>query len=253
VPSSRAMVLGCEIDRLDLTETLGRCEAVIDSHGFAHQISINAAKLVAFHDDPRLREIIAQSQIVSPDGQVIVWASRLLGDPLPGRVNGTDLMFLLFGLAERKGYGVFILGAKKDVLEQAAARLKTLYPQLRLVGYRDGYFRDDEVEDVCGQIRAARPDILFVAMSSPRKEYWAAEHAADLGVPLVMGVGGSIDVVAGVTRRAPRWMQRSSLEWFYRLIQEPRRLWRRYFFTNTRFLNLLARELVARRLAGARG
>ncbi len=245
---ARVEVLGCEIDRFDTRETVRRCDDVIASRGFAQHICINAAKLVALSDDPQIRGIIERCDIVSPDGQSIVWASKLLGDPLPERVNGTELMFHLFELAQEKDYGVFILGAKEHVLERAVARLRASYPRLRIVGYRDGYFSDEEGADVAEQVRDARPDILFVAMSSPRKEYWLGEHARTLGVPFVMGVGGSIDVVAGETRWAPPWMRRAGLEWLFRLLQEPRRMWRRYLVTNARFLGLLGRELVRRRI-----
>lgn len=246
----RVDVLGCEIDRLDTDETLRRFDEVIASGGFVQHVFVNAAKIVAFHRDQRMREIIRGCDFVSPDGQSIVWASKLLGDPLAERVNGTELMFHLFDLSQEKGYGVFILGARREVLKRAIERLGGLYPRLRLVGHRDGYFSDEESADVAREVRDARPDILFVAMSSPRKEYWIAEHGRTLDVPLVMGVGGSIDVVAGVTRWAPPWMRRAGLEWLFRLIQEPRRMWRRYLVTNVRFLGLLGRELVRRRIGG---
>ena len=248
----RVDVLGCEVDRLDMGETLRLCEETIETGGFAQHVCINAAKLVSLRDDRRLREIVERCEVVSADGQSIVWASRLLGEPLPERVNGTELMFRLLDLAERKGYGVYVLGARRQILERAVARLREDYPALRIVGHHDGYFHDEDGAAVADAIRAAAPQILFVAISSPRKEYWLAEHGRALGVPLVMGVGGSIDIVAGVTRRAPRWMQRAGLEWLFRLLQEPRRMWRRYLTTNARFLNLLGRELVRRRLAARR-
>jgi N-acetylglucosaminyldiphosphoundecaprenol N-acetyl-beta-D-mannosaminyltransferase len=247
---ARVDVLGCEIDRLDTRETLRRCDEVIASGRFAQHVCINAAKLVALYDDPRIREVVERCEIVSADGQSIVWASKLLGEPLPERVNGTELMFHLLALAQEKGYGVFILGAKKDVLVRAVERLRASYPRLRIVGYRDGYFSDAESADVAAEVRAARPEILFVAISSPRKEYWLAEHGRNLGVPFVMGVGGSIDVAAGVTRWAPPWMRRAGLEWLFRLLQEPRRMGRRYLVTNARFIGLLGRELVRRRTGG---
>ena len=186
---------------------------------------------------------------MSADGQPVVWASRLLGDPLPGRVNGTDLMLRLLALAEAEGLRVYILGARRDVLEEAVTRLREQYPRLVIAGYRDGYFSDEENVEVCAEIRASGAHVLFIAMSSPKKEYWLAERARDTGVRVAMGVGGSIDVVAGRVRRAPVWMQRAGLEWLFRLLQEPRRLGRRYTSTNARFLLLLARELVARRPA----
>jgi len=243
----RARVLGCDIDRLDMQQTLERIEQLIADGDFAQHVAINAAKLVAMRDDPSLRDIIARCELVSADGQSVVWASRLLGDPLPTRVAGIDLFQELLALAERRGYRVFILGAKPDVLEQAAANIRDRHPDLQLAGVRDGYFADDEGAEVADEIRAARPDMLFVAMSSPKKEYWLGDHGRTCGVPFVMGVGGSVDVLAGVTRRAPAAWQRLGLEWAYRLVQEPSRLWRRYYATNTRFIGLVAREVLGRR------
>ncbi len=243
----QAEVLGCRIDRLDMDASLRRCDELIRAGAPAQHVVVNAAKLVMLQEDRRLRSIVAGCALVNADGQAVVWASRLLGDPLPGRVAGIDLMFRLLALAEQKRYRVFILGARPRVLDRALASIGKLHPGLAIVGARHGYFSEDENESLCAEIRTARADILLVAMPSPRKEYWLAEHGAGLGVALLMGVGGSIDVLAGVTHRAPAWMQRAGLEWSYRLVQEPRRLAGRYVTTNTRFISLVLLELVARR------
>jgi N-acetylglucosaminyldiphosphoundecaprenol N-acetyl-beta-D-mannosaminyltransferase len=145
------------------------------------------------------------------------------------------------------GCSPYILGATTEVLETAVARIRQRHPGISIVGYRDGYYDMADEDAVAASIATARPDILFVAMSSPRKEYFLARHAPTMSVPFVMGVGGAIDVVAGLTRRAPMVWQRLGLEWLFRLAQEPRRLGRRYFFTNTRFVFLLSREVVKRR------
>ena len=244
----RALVLGCHIDRLDMPQTLARCEDLITQREFAQHVAINASKLVAMHRDRELRRIVEACELVSADGQAVVWASRLLGDPLPERVAGIDLMQELFAVAERSGFRVFILGAKADILERARARIMARHPRLQLVGMRDGYFTDEEGAEVAEEVRGARPDILFVAISSPRKEYWLGRYGRAIDVPFVMGVGGAIDVVAGITQRAPGPLQRVGLEWAYRLAQEPRRLWRRYAVTNLRFAWLLAGALARRRL-----
>ena len=243
----RANVLGCPIDRLDMTKTLARCEQLIADRGFAQHVAINAAKLVAMRKNTRLATIVRACELISADGQSIVWASRLLGDPLPERVAGIDLMYELLALAERRGYRVYILGARPEVLEQAVERIKAKHPRIPLAGHRHGYFTEDEGASVAAQIQAARPEMLFVAISSPLKEYWLARHGRETGVPFVMGVGGSVDVIAGLTSRAPGLMQRAGLEWLYRLAQEPRRLVRRYVVTNARFLLMLVRELMTRR------
>lgn len=246
----RADVLGCAIDRLDMDATLAAIETKIASRAFTQHMAINAAKLVTLHRDPKMREIVAGCELVNADGQAVVWASRLLGDPLPERVAGIDLMSTLLGLAERRGYRVFFLGARPEVLERAVERLRAQHPDLLVAGMRDGYFSAEEEAGVCDEIRASRADVLFVAMSSPRKEYFLGEHGTALDVPFVMGVGGSIDVIAGVTRRAPVTWQRLGLEWLYRLLQEPRRMFRRYAVTNARFIALVGREMLTGR--GAR-
>lgn len=242
--SPRADILGCAIDRLDMRDTLAAVEDAIAERRYTQHMAINAAKLVTMEHDERLREIVAACELVSADGQSVVWASRLLRDPLPERVAGIDLMHALVELAERRGYRVYFLGAKADVLERAVERLRERHPRLVVAGARDGYFGEDEEADVAAAIRASRADIVFVAMSSPRKEYFLGAHGAGLGAPFVMGVGGSIDVVAGVTRRAPVLWQRLGLEWLFRLLQEPRRMFRRYAVTNARFALLLGRALV---------
>jgi N-acetylglucosaminyldiphosphoundecaprenol N-acetyl-beta-D-mannosaminyltransferase len=251
-PSSvpgRARILGVDIDRLDMDETVRRCAELIDSGGPVQHVSVNVAKIVAVRDDERLRGIVERCHLVSVDGQPVVWASKALRDPLPERVAGIDLMFRMLGLAEERGYRVYVLGAKQEVLETAVARLAERYPRLTIAGYHHGYFAEEDSAAVCEAVRAAEPHILLVAMSSPRKEYWLADHAVELGVPFSMGVGGSIDVVAGLTKRAPDLMQRLGLEWFYRFVQEPRRLGPRYLRTNARFGGLFVRELFTRRPA----
>jgi N-acetylglucosaminyldiphosphoundecaprenol N-acetyl-beta-D-mannosaminyltransferase len=246
---TRANVLGCPIDRLTMAETVARCDALISARQPARQVSINAAKLVALRPDPHLRSFVSRSQIVSADGQAVVWASRILGDPLPERVAGIDLMYALLALAQRNAYGVYFLGSRPEVLEAAIAQLTQRFPGLRIKGYRDGYFAENQTETIIEEIRRTAPDILFVAMSSPRKEHFLDRGAERLGVPFAMGVGGSLDIVAGSVKRAPLWLQRAGLEWLFRFAQEPRRLVRRYTTTNMLFVFLVLREALQKRLA----
>jgi N-acetylglucosaminyldiphosphoundecaprenol N-acetyl-beta-D-mannosaminyltransferase len=243
--TDRADILGCPIDRLGMADTLVAIERAIAAGRYTQHMAINAAKLVARHDDPKLCQIIDGCGLVNADGQSVVWASRLLGDPLPERVAGIDLMAALLELAERRGYRVYFLGAQPEVLQRAVQRLLARFPKLRVAGARDGYFTDGEAPQVCDAIRSSRADVLFVAMSSPRKEYFLGEYGPKLGAPFVMGVGGSIDVIAGVTRRAPDAWQRLGLEWLFRLLQEPRRMFRRYAVTNTRFIALVGLAILS--------
>ena len=230
-----------------MEQSLARCEAAIVSQRYLQHMSVNAAKFVALRDDPEMHRMIAACELITADGQSVVWAARLLGVRLPERVAGIDLMTRLLEVADSKGYGVYVLGARRKVLDAALQRLRERYPRLRLVGSHDGYYADEEAEEICEEIRSSGADILFVAMSSPRKEYFLGERGAQLGVPFAMGVGGSIDVIAGLTRRAPRVLQRVGLEWAYRLAQEPRRLARRYVVTNARFAWLVLKALITRR------
>jgi N-acetylglucosaminyldiphosphoundecaprenol N-acetyl-beta-D-mannosaminyltransferase len=195
-----------------------------------------------------MAEFVRRCALVNADGQSVVWAASLLGRPLPERVAGVDLMHALIAAAEREGLRVYVLGAHQEVLEQALARLAADHPELVIAGARNGYFAEAEEQSVVAQIRATRPDILFIAISSPRKELFLSRYRDELAVPFAMGVGGAIDVIAGRTQRAPMWMRRAGLEWFYRLAQEPRRLWRRYSLVNLRFMRILAGELIRARL-----
>jgi N-acetylglucosaminyldiphosphoundecaprenol N-acetyl-beta-D-mannosaminyltransferase len=242
----RAYVLGCWIDRVDMEQAVAICEEAVLSRQQVQHVAINAFKLVALRADPGLRRVVEGCELVAADSHPILWASRLLGDPLPCHVGGIELMHELFALSERKGYSVYVLGAKPEVLDKAIARIGEMHPRLRIAGYHHGYFDNDDDRAVAEEIAAAAPDILFVAISSPRKEQFLGENRDILNVPVMMGVGGSIDIVAGVTQRAPTWMNRTGLEWLFRLIQEPRRLFRRYAVTNSLFLGILLRELMSR-------
>lgn len=241
-------LFGVEIDAIGLEETVRRIDGFIERGTPAQQVDLNASKLVLMQDDPRLRDIVRRCDHVSVDGQPVVWASRLLGRPVAERVPGIDLMKALLALARAKGYGVFFLGSTPEVLEAMTARLGRDHPGLRIAGSHHGYFSDLESGAIMSLIRASHPEMLFVGMPSPRKEYWLDANFHASGVLFAMGVGGSFDVLAGRIGRAPRWMRRSGLEWSYRLAQEPRRLWKRYLVGNARFLVLVGREFVRLRL-----
>jgi N-acetylglucosaminyldiphosphoundecaprenol N-acetyl-beta-D-mannosaminyltransferase len=232
---------------VDLAEACARVDEIIRARAPSYYVAINAAKVVAYQEDAALREAIDQAHLSTADGQAVVWAARLLGHAVPERVAGTDLMQALLARAAHGGYAVYFLGATDDVVRACVAKARALHPSLRVAGHRDGYFRPDEEAGVVAAIRDARPDILFLGFGTPAKEYFMHRHHRALGVPFVMGVGGAFDVLAGAVGRAPRWMQHLGLEWAFRLAQEPRRMWRRYLVGNTRFMWLVARELLARR------
>jgi N-acetylglucosaminyldiphosphoundecaprenol N-acetyl-beta-D-mannosaminyltransferase len=203
---------------------------------------INAAKIVKMQTDESLKESVRESDVVYADGMSVVWASRLLGHPLPERLTGIDLMHGILSEGNTHGYKVYCLGATAEVLSSVVEEFRVAYPSVQLVGHHDGYFDESEEEAIASQIRSLQPDILFIAITSPKKENFMARWFEHMRVPVVHGVGGSFDVVAGVVKRAPAAWQRLGLEWLYRVIQEPRRLWKRYLVTNTQFLVLLVRE-----------
>ena len=239
-PSRRVALFGAPVDALTLAETVDRSFELADAGGTAQHVVLNAAKIVQMREDDRLRSIVADCDLVNADGQSVVWASRILSHPLPERVAGIDLFDAILERASRTGHRVFFLGATQEVLAEMVVRLRQRHPSLTIAGHRDGYWRDDD--EVVEAVRAARPHFLFLGIPSPRKEYWLSEHAGRLGVPFVMGVGGTFDVVAGKVRRAPLWVQRAGCEWLYRLAQEPRRMWRRYLRGNSMFLALTVGE-----------
>ncbi|WP_457331843.1 WecB/TagA/CpsF family glycosyltransferase [Rhizobacter sp. P5_C2] len=242
----RQEILGCAVDNLSMRETLDRVGAMIAT-GRPHQhVVINADKVVKAARDPALAEIIARCDLVNADGMPVVWASHLLGQPLKERVTGIDLFFELLGRAEQEGWRVYFLGAREGVVNEVVQRAHAKHPQLAIAGHRNGYWQADEEPAVVDAIAQARPDILFVAINSPRKEEFLARWQREMRVPFAMGVGGTFDVMAGLTRRAPRWMQRSGLEWFYRFLQEPRRMFRRYFIEDMGFFRLLAIAMLQR-------
>jgi len=244
--TDRAHVLGVPIDRLDMDQTIVRVERIIAAGAPAQHYALSPTTLVALHEDAGLREIALRSPLVSADGWGIVWTSRWFGDPLPERVTGLDLMERLLDLSQTTGYRSFILGATEAVLARAIANIESRYPKAPIAGFHHGYFARTDEDRVVRLIRDSRADMLFVAMSSPQKEYWIDSHAAELGVPFISPVGGGVDIIAGVTRRAPVFIQRSGLEWLFRVVQEPRRLARRFFVGNMKFAGLLAKEVLTR-------
>jgi N-acetylglucosaminyldiphosphoundecaprenol N-acetyl-beta-D-mannosaminyltransferase len=205
---------------------------------------VNAAKVVNMRRDRLLREDVLSSDVILADGAPVVWASRMLGCSLPERVAGIDLMMGILARGRNRGYRVYCLGATPEVLDAASARIVAECPGLELVGRHHGYFTSEEEPALARDIAATRADVLFIAMTSPRKEEFLARWGRRLGVSVCHGVGGSFDVLAGKVRRAPPAWQRLGLEWLYRVKQEPRRLWRRYLVTNTLFCVLLAREVL---------
>lgn len=236
----RIELFGVPVDALSRSESVARIERLIEEGVPAQHVVLNASKVVMMDADPALRAIIASCAINNADGISILIAARILGYRLPERVTGVDLFGDVLELCDRRGWSVFLLGAEPDVVEAVAAKIERKFPALRIAGFHDGFFDDDAA--IARIIRGSGADVLFLGMPSPKKEYWLASHLNDTGAKLGMGVGGTFDIWAGKTRRAPSWVQRIGMEWLYRLIQEPRRMWRRYLLGNLRFLHLVMKE-----------
>ena len=207
---------------------------------------VNAAKIVNMKRDPELRDAVCSADVIYADGMSVVWASRILRTPLPERVTGIDLMYGILRRGAEHRYRIFCLGATSDVVRKVGATLAADYPGIQVVGCANGYFSADEEEGVAAAIREARPDVLFVGITSPKKERFIARWSDSMDVPVVHGVGGSFDIVAGLTQRAPELWQKLGLEWLYRFKQEPGRLWRRYLVTNVAFMWMVLRERIRR-------
>lgn len=231
----RIDVMGCPVDPLTMEQTLQRVRELIADGGPHQHMAVNANKLVMMHSDPELARVVRESSLINADGSGVVLASRFLGHPLPARVTGVDLFDHLMGLCRDEGYRPFLLGAKQEVLERCANNVLARYPGLELAGMRNGYFTEEEERLVAEQIRESKADMLFVAISSPKKEKFLGTWLEQMRVPFCMGVGGTFDVFAGKTPRAPEWVQQAHMEWAFRLAQEPRRMWKRYLVSNTKF------------------
>ena len=230
-----------------LTSLLDRIGECISSGTHLHLGVVNAAKIVNMQRDPLLDKAVRASDIIVADGQSVVWASRLMNRPLPERVAGIDVMMGILAQGNRLGYRVYCLGATEEVSLAVTDRLATEYPGIEVVGRHDGYFTEKGAATVVEDIVNAAPDVLFVAMSSPKKEEFLARWQELQQVKVIHGVGGSFDVFSGRVKRAPLRWQQYGLEWLYRLCQEPRRMWRRVLVTNTLFIWMLVKALLTRR------
>ena len=245
--------MGCPLDAVSMAETVELVsDAIAARRPFVHA-SLNASKILAARRIPELRVALERCSLVTADGQGVVWAARLLGHPVAERVAGIDLMQQLLARAAADGWSVFVLGAREEVLDEAMDKIRRSLPGIKLVGRHHGYFSADEEDGVVAQIAAVRPELLFVALETPAKELFLERHMEGLSPVFAMGVGGAVDVFAGRKKRAPIWLQRSGLEWFYRFLQDPRRLAGRYIVGNARFMVLVARELAAERLGRRTG
>jgi N-acetylglucosaminyldiphosphoundecaprenol N-acetyl-beta-D-mannosaminyltransferase len=240
----RIKICDIPVDVLTMKETISLIEKAIRENRRIHHVVINAAKVVNAQKDLALKQSIVNCDIINADGQAIVWASRFLRRPLPERVAGIDLMEELVALAAKKGYRIFFLGAKEEIVKKVVGVYSNKYGSNLIAGYRNGYFNKEDECLVANEIANSNANILFVAMSSPHKETFLNTYKNMIQTPFIMGVGGSFDVVSGFIKRAPQWMQDWGLEWFFRTLQEPRRMWKRYLFGNSMFIYLVLKDKI---------
>ncbi len=219
-----ARILGVRVHRVRMAEALQRIEQLISLREPSLVITADANAVLIALEDAEFRALLETAPLVTADGAGLLWAGRRLKQPFPERVSGVDLVEQLTRLSHEKGYRLYFLGAAPGVAEQAAHNLLMKYPNAQIVGVQHGYFQTSDEPAVIAQIAAARPDVLLIGMGMPRQEKWAWAHRDALGAPVMIGVGGSFDVYAGVVKRAPRWMQRTGCEWLWRLIQDPRKI-----------------------------
>lgn len=235
---NRFKIMNTYVNAVSMDESIDYVERIIKERIPTQHVVINALKINLMEADPRLADIVNACPLINADGASVIWAAKRLGIPLKERVTGCDMFQNLVRVAAEKGYKIFLFGAKEEVVTKVKSIYEKQYPGIQIVGYRNGYFAEKDEPEIVKQMHDSGADMMFVAFSSPKKEYWVNKYLNEIGIPFVMGVGGSFDIVAGVTERAPKWYQDHGLEWFYRFIQEPKRMWKRYMIGNAKFVAL---------------
>jgi len=238
-PRDLVRILEIQVDRVTMDQALERVDAMIEGGGPFQVLTPNVDHVMRALRDPAFAALYRQGDLVVADGAPLVWASRFLGDPLPERVAGSDMTPRLCAMAARRGRSVFLMGGLPGSAEAAARILTERNPGLQVAGWDPapvGFDKDRELSRALEEkIRAARPDLLFVALGSPKQDVWIHENKERLGVPVSMGVGATLDFISGKVKRAPLIFQKAGLEWFWRLLCEPRRLWKRYLLDDMPF------------------
>ncbi len=222
--STKVTVLNVSIDAVTMSEAVAKLEDFIAEKKPHLVATANAEMVMMAQEDQELANILACCHLVVPDGAGVVWAARYRGYTIPERVAGYDLAQNLLAQAAKKEYRVFMFGTKPEIIEKAENVALSRFPGLVIAGTRHGFFTKNDEAEIIATINAAKPDILLAALGVPKQEKWLARNLDKLQIPVCMGVGGTFDVMAGAVKRAPLWMQRTGLEWSYRLIRQPQRL-----------------------------
>lgn len=238
----RIQMLNTYIDVLSMEETVSLVDKYALTKTPLHLMGVNADKINEINKNEKMMQIVNSCGVINADGASVVLASKYLKKPLPERVAGIDLMQRLVKLAEERDYSIYLLGAKQEVVEKTSKVLRDRHPNINIAGIHNGYFNDSEWISIASELKRIDPDFVFVGITSPMKEY-LIEYLQENGCNSVfMGVGGSFDVISGNIKRAPLWMQKCNLEWLFRVMQEPRRLFKRYFIGNFTFIKSVIKE-----------
>lgn len=216
-------IYGIPFSKLTMKETVQVLEEAVLSKQPHQVITANPIMVMAALENPAVMKVMKDAEMIVPDGTGVVWAAGYCGDPVSERVPGFELLHELLRVGENYRWGVYLLGSTPEVIQETAVRLQQQYPAIHIVGYRDGFFGSAEDEQVVTSIRQAAPDLLFVARGADTQEPWIHKYKHSLQVPVMMGVGGSFDIISGKMKRAPKLFQKLRLEWFYRLLREPSR------------------------------
>ena len=246
----KVMIAGVEIDNITMDQTLSFIEELIQKRKVSYIVTPNVDHIIKLQRDLEFRKVYREAACVLPDGMPILWAGKFLGTPLKEKISGSDLVPRLCEIAAQKGYRLFFLGGRPGAADKAKERLSKRLPSLNVAGVYSPPFgfekNDEENEKIAKMIKENAPDILLVGLGAPKQEKWIYQHYKKLEIPISMGVGVTFEFVAGMVKRAPYWMQTSGLEWFWRLMMEPRRLWKRYLVEDMQFFRLI----VAQKLEG---
>ncbi len=246
---NRVPFLGLNFDNLDLPGALARIEQFIAERKPRMIFTPNVALLVWSRSDAFLKKTYTRCDMVTVDGMAIYYAMKILGSPLKESLSASVMFYPLFELSQEKRYKIFMVGARESVIATAVANLRTQYPDARIVGFHHGYFdMENPPAELVREIQQTEPDILMIGMATPYKEQFVVSNLAEMNVPVSLGVGGMFDIAAGEAHFAPVWIRKLALEWLYRLLQEPRRMWKRYLTTNSVFVCLFIVEFIKRRI-----
>ncbi len=221
--NERVEILGVQVDAVTMAEAVDFAERLISARKPSTIATVNAEMLLRATYDEEFKSVLNAAELIVPDGAGTVWAARHLGYEMPERVAGYDLVQELLKIAPAKSQRIFMFGSAPGVADKAKAKAENLYRGINIVGTRNGYFQTEDEPEIIAQIKNSEPDILLAALGFPKQEMWLAAHKTELNVPVSIGVGGTFDVMAGVVRRAPRWMQRAKLEWLFRALLQPSR------------------------------